>query len=168
MAVAPEASYVIFLLQPCHRNFSKRLIKSPKLYFYDTGVVSSLLKLTAPEMAGTHYLYGALFENLVIAEILKCQVHKGRPSSVYYWRESNGAEIDCIIENGPGQITALEIKSGQSFTADFLKNLKNFPYKDSSVRTEKILLYNGDTISQIGDIRLTNWKELPALIEQLI
>ena len=122
-----KSSYIIYLLQPYYRNFNKRIIKSPKLYFYDTGVASSLLRITDPTMLSSHYLYGALFENLVITEIIKSQVHRGKRPSVYYWRESNGVEIDCIIERGGNTIDALEIKAGQTFSADYLRNLRHFP-----------------------------------------
>ncbi len=81
-------------------NFNKRIIKSPKIYFYDMGVASSLLRISNPEILKTHYLYGALFENLVISEIVKCHAHKGKRPSVFYWRESNGTEIDCIVDRG--------------------------------------------------------------------
>lgn len=163
-----ETSFIIYQLQPYYRNFNKRLIKSPKIYFYDTGVACSLLKLSTPEMVSTHYLYGSLFENLVISEIIKLQHHSGKRPSVYYWRESNGVEIDCIIEKGDGEIIALEIKGGQTFNKDFLKNLKNFPQSSSSAISSKMLLYAGDQSTSTSDIRITNWKEFPSLIEHLI
>lgn len=163
-----ESSYIIYFLQPYYRNYNKRLIKSPKLYFYDTGVASSLLKLSNPGMVGSHYLYGALFENLIISEIIKFNYHSGKRPLVYYWRESNGMEIDCIIERGHNEIVVLEIKGGQTFSKDFLKNLKNFPQGDSSIKTSKMLLYAGDSAYQSADIQVTNWKKFPSLIEQLI
>lgn len=153
-----ESSYVIYLLQPYHNNFNKRIIKSPKLYFYDTGVASSLLRITGPEMLSTHYLYGALFENLVISEIIKWQVHAGKRPSVYYWRESNGSEIDCIIESANG-IIAIEIKAGMTFTADFLRNLKLFPSEEKKKRIRKMLIYGGTDESTISGIEIISWNK---------
>ncbi len=155
-----EASFIIYLLQPYHNNFSKRLIKSPKLYFYDTGVACSLLKLTDPDTVRTHYLYGSLFENLVISEIVKSRFHKGKQAPVYYWRESNGTEIDCIIEKGNNEILALEIKGGQTFTTHYLKNLKNFAKENEQVRINKAVLYTGDQTADINGVQLIPWSKL--------
>ena len=116
-----EASFIVFLLQPYYKNFSKRIIKSPKLYFYDTGLACSLLRINTPENLHTHFLYGSLFENLVIGEIIKDHYHNGVRPQVYYWRESNGTEIDCIIEKEDQKLTAIEIKAGQTFNKDYLK-----------------------------------------------
>lgn len=121
-----ESSYIIFTLQPWFRNLNKRFIKSPKLYFYDTGIVCSLLRLTNPDMLHTHYLYGSLFENLVISEIIKYHLHNGKRAPVYFWRESNGVEIDCIIDKGNNEIIALEIKAGETFSTDYQRNIRLF------------------------------------------
>lgn len=154
-----ESSYVIYLLQPYHNNFNKRIIKSPKLYFYDTGIASSLLRITGPEMLRTHYLYGALFENLVISEIIKWQAHAGKRPSVYYWRESNGSEVDCIIESENGNITAIELKAGMTFTADFLRNLKLFPSEEKKKRIRKMVVYGGTDESTISGIEIISWNK---------
>jgi len=163
-----EASFIIYLVQPYYKNFSKRLIKSPKLYFYDTGVACSLLKLTDPQMINTHYLYGSLFENLVISEVLKSQCHSGKRPSVYYWRESNGTEIDCIIEQGNNKITALEIKGGQTFTKDYLKNLKIFAKDETGININKSIVYAGDQLAKIHNIQIIPWNELSDTINELI
>lgn len=161
-----EASFVIYQLQPYHKNFSKRLIKSPKLYFYDTGVASSLLRLVDPEMVSTHYLYGSLFENLVISEIVKHQYHQGSTSSVYYWRESNGMEIDCIIELADNELVALEIKGGQTFTKDYLKNLRNFAKEQENIK--KYIVYAGEESTTINNVQLLPWKILAAKIHEFL
>ncbi len=163
-----EASFIIYQIQPYYKNFSKRLIKSPKLYFYDTGVACSLLKLTDPEMINTHYLYGSLFENLVISEILKNQCHSGKRPSVYYWRESNGVEIDCIIEQGNNEILALEIKGGQTFTKDYMKNLRNFAKNEAGFKINKAIVYAGEQSTNIKDVQLIPWSKLPSKINELI
>jgi uncharacterized protein len=152
-----ESSFIVFLLQPFYKNFNKRIIKAPKLYFYDTGVVSSLLRINSPEMVLNHYLYGSLFENLVIGEVIKTQVHSGIRPSVWFWRESNGAEIDCIVETKKNLI-AIEIKSGQTFTSEFLKNLKYFNPEKIGKKVRKVLIYNGENIGRLGDVEMINWR----------
>ena len=150
-----EASFVVFLLQPYHRNFSKRIIKAPRLFFFDTGLACSLLRISSPEVIRTHYLYGALFENLVISELMKQQYHAGLRPSLYYWRESNGTEIDCILEKQDGRLLALEIKSGETFHPDFLKNLKKFPAPGA----ENHLVFAGEHSQQLSGIFIHPWRE---------
>lgn len=152
-----EASFIIFLLQPYHRNFNKRMIKSPKLYFYDTGVAASLLRLTKAETIYTHYAYGSLFENLVISDLIKQQSHRGKRPSHYYWRDSNGVEIDCMIDLGNDEIIALEIKAGATYNSDYLKHLKKLKSPDK-IKIKKVLLYLGDTASEVSDISIIPWK----------
>ncbi len=147
-----ESSYIIFRLQPYYNNYNKRLIKSPKLYFYDTGLACSLLKIQNAEMIKTHYLYGALYENYIISEILKTQYHSGITPSVYYWRESNGTEIDCIIELMNQKIIALEIKGGETFNKDYLKNFKNFPFENEKI--VKNLIYTGNSSTLSADVNI--------------
>lgn len=120
-----QASYLVFLLPPFYKNFSKRLIKMPKLYFYDTGLACSLLGLEKESQLDTHYLRGALFENLVILEILKHRLNKGLPANLYFWRDQTGHEVDLIGEWG-GTIHAFEIKAGSTFQPDFIKNVTYF------------------------------------------
>ena len=161
-----ESSFIIFLLQPYHRNFNKRIIKAPKLYFFDTGVVSSLLRISAEQLQ-THYLYGALFENLVISEIMKKQVHTGRVPSVFYWRDSNGNEIDCIIEKSADEIVLLEIKAGQTYNADYLKNLNRFPENEFHGYANKCLIYCGKETSSISGVQIFTWEKFTSLLEMI-
>ncbi len=163
-----ESSYVIFLLQPYHHNFNKRIIKSPKLYFYDTGVASSLLRINDTGTLSTHYLYGALFENLVISEIVKLQIHNGRRKSVYYWRESNGVELDCIIEREKGEVTALEIKAGQTFSRDYVKNLLHFPKEILGKEINKVVIYGGSEETRIDSIKVITWSDFVENCSELI
>ena len=152
-----EASYIVYLLQPYHLNFNKRLIKSPKLYFYDTGVVCSLLRISNTDTLNTHYLYGSLFENLVISELRKRLFHAGTYPAMYYWRESNGTEIDCLLELG-NRLAVIEIKGGQTFSKDFLKNLITFPCSSEKIGTiDKYLVYPGDFSTKIGDVNVLCW-----------
>lgn len=151
-----QASYVVFLLQPWHQNFNKRLIKSPKLYFYDVGLACSLLRIQSHEQLFFHPLKGALFENLIIAEIFKYQFHSGASPLVYFWRESNGLEVDLIFDHGVGGVVAIEIKSGQTFQPDFLKNLSKFPFKEANRK----VVYGGDEDFQVSGISVFGWKSV--------
>lgn len=95
-----EASYLIFFLQPFHQSFNKRLIKMPKLYFYDTGLACTLLGLEKESQLETHYLKGALFENLIVLEIFKKRLNQGLPTNLYFWRDRTGHEVDLLAEWG--------------------------------------------------------------------
>ena len=117
-----QASYVIFLLQPHFENFSKRLIKSPKLYFYDTGLASWLLKITSVDQIHEHYLRGGLAESLILSELQKTFFHQGKEPSLYFWRDSHGHEIDCLIDYG-SQLVPIEIKSSQTISQRFFQGL---------------------------------------------
>lgn len=118
-----EASYVLFSLNTHHKNYNKRLVKQPKLYFYDTGLACSLLGLKTSEQVATHFLKGGLFENFIIVELLKHRFNNGEPSNLYFWRDNKGKEIDCIIEEND-RLRAIEIKSGKTYSESFFDNLK--------------------------------------------
>jgi predicted AAA+ superfamily ATPase len=120
-----EASYIIFLLQPYHKKFSKRLVKNPKIYFYDTGLAASLLGLEQAHQLETHYLKGNLYENLVILEVLKARLNKGLMPNLYFWRDLSGREVDLIAEWG-GSTKAIEIKIGATLQLNFVKNVNYF------------------------------------------
>lgn len=161
-----EASFVLYLLQPYYKNFNKRLIKSPKIYFYDTGLACSLLNIKTPTMLQTHYQYGALFENLVISEIIKMQHHTGQKPTVYYWRDNNGVEIDCIVEGAAGQMNAIEIKGGATINSDYLKNLNRFPSPDKKL--SKRVIYTGKDSVSLKDVKIIRFKEIEMVIREMI
>lgn len=161
-----ESSFILFLVQPFYKNYNKRLIKSPKLYFYDTGLACSLLNIQHAEMIRNHYLYGALYENFIISEMMKAQVHSGKQPSVYYWRESNGTEIDCIIELNDRETMAIEIKGGETFTKDYLKNLKNFPSQDDI--TQKYLMYTGERSFSLADVQIIGKNDFQNFLSKFI
>ncbi|MBK8946919.1 MAG: DUF4143 domain-containing protein [Ignavibacteriae bacterium] len=162
-----ETSYIIYLLKPYYNNFSKRLIKAPKLYFYDVGVASSLLRLSNINQIPTHYMYGALFENLIISEFIKHYNHKGKHPDIFYWRESNGTEIDCLIESTKRNLIAVEIKAGQTYNKDFLKNLEKFPINNQNGNIEKYLIYNGDISMTKDTINIITWDNFRDFLKQL-
>jgi len=155
---ALEASYLVFLLQPYHNNYKKRVIKSPKIYFYDTGLVSTLLKLKEYSQLSDHYIRGALFENWTIVEYVKSQMNRGLESDCYFWRDHTGNEVDLLIEtaNGPHPV---EIKSGKTIKRDFFKGLTNFSIVAETSRST--LVYGGDQYQERSETTVIPWKKWP-------
>ncbi len=150
-----ETSSIVHLLQPYHNNFSKRIMKSPKLYFVDTGLMCHLLRIrTAADLAG-HPLYGAIFETFVISEILKSFVHRGERPSLYYWRDRTGHEVDALLDMGT-RMTAIEVKAGRTISSDSFKGLKFFSGL-KGVRADSVLVYGGDESSLREGVRLRTW-----------
>lgn len=117
-----EASHVAFRVQPYFRNFGKRLVKTPKLYFVDTGLAAWLLGIHDPSILAVHPLRGALFENFVVAEILKHRYNHGNLRPLHFWRDANGREVDLVLDDGP-RLLGIEIKSGATFAADYTRDL---------------------------------------------
>ncbi|MBU0558863.1 MAG: ATP-binding protein [Bacteroidetes bacterium] len=138
-----ETGYLINFLRPYYKNFNKRLIKSPKLYFVDTGLSSSILDIKYKEQLETHYLRGALFENLILNEIFKYFLNKGERPQLFYWRDNHGNEIDCIFELN-GQIIALEFKAGQTISKDYFKGLNYFEKIVNGEKLIKYVVYGGN------------------------
>lgn len=149
-----EASYIIFLLPPWYNNFSKRLVKSPKLYFYDVGLASYLLGIENEKQVFRDPLRGNLFENLVVAEVLKYRFNKGKKSNLYFYRDSTGLEIDLIYETGRN-IYPIEIKSGATISEDFFKNLKKFIKFDGlDIPYGGAIFYGGNEIQERTDFKI--------------
>lgn len=117
-----EASYIIFLVQPHHVNFNKRMVKMPKLYFYDTSLACNLLRLTSADDVYDHYLRGGLFESMILSDFLKKRYHHGLPPNVYFWRDKLGNEVDCLLEEGI-RLTPIEIKSTSTIQSDLFEGL---------------------------------------------
>ncbi len=118
-----QASYLIFLVQPHYKNFSKRLIKSPKLYFYDTGIVCALLGIESAEGVYKHYLRGGLMESFVLSEILKYYYNRDRVPHIYFWRDKTEHEVDFVLEHGAA-LVPVEVKAGKTISTDYFDNLK--------------------------------------------
>ena len=118
-----SASYIIFFMEPHHRNFNKRLIKSPKMYFYDTGVACSLLGIEKKEQLNSHFLKGGLFENYVVNEFVKHRTNQGKNPNISFWQSKDRKEIDLLIDRGDN-MSAIEIKSGKTWSSSFFENLK--------------------------------------------
>ncbi len=158
-----EASYVVFLLRPYHTNFNKRLTKMPKLYFYDTGVATSLLGINSLEQLSSHYAKGSLFENFAITEVLKARLNRGLQPQLYFWRDSLGREIDLIDEWG-GTTHLFECKSGFTFNTDDAKNLEYF--SKLMPQAQRFIVYGAPQLGVYGDIKLITLEELDPIIAQ--
>jgi hypothetical protein len=120
-----KTSYIVDLLQPHHQNFRKRLVKSPKLYFVDTGLLCFLLGIEHAEQLRTHPLRGSIFENFIIQEQRKSFLHTGRTPRLFFWRDSNGVEVDLLIDLGDHRIP-VEIKAGETIASDWFKSLDTY------------------------------------------
>jgi len=155
-----EASYLVFRLQPFYENIGKRLIKTPKIYFYDTAIVCFLLGIETPEQLETHPLRGMIFENYVILEFLKNRFHSGKTSNLFFYRDQSQYEID-MLQQYSHQYCAYEIKSSTTFHSDFLKNLKYLKtlLKDRLISTK--VIYDGATEVNIEENGIVSFKNLP-------
>jgi predicted AAA+ superfamily ATPase len=155
-----EASYLVHLLRPHYRNFNKRLVKMPKLYFCDAGLAAWLAGIRRMEDLVFHPLRGAIFETLVVGEFLKRCWHDGMPSNLYFWRDSKGLEIDLLLEQGD-VLTPVEIKSGETIASDYLDNLKKWAALSGNSEQQSWLIYAGEQriaagMTQIVPLRFLN------------
>ena len=153
-----ETSYIVFLLTPHYQNFNKRLIKSPKLYFYDTGLICALLRIQQSEQLKTHPIRGQLFETWAISELIKHRFNQGLLSNLYFWRDSQGHEVDVIIENG-NQLVPIEIKAGQTINADYFNSLKYWHDLTKS-KQNGYLIYAGDQSQVRTNFHVVSWQDL--------
>lgn len=160
-----EASYIVFILHPHHRNFGKRLVKTPKIYFYDTGLASWLLNIQDSGHLSIHPMRSFLFEGLVICEILKKRYNSGLTSNLFFWRDNVGTEIDLIIEIGETLIP-VEIKSGQTITEDYFKGINKW-LKFADPKAKPYLVYAGDKEYVRSGINILSWTNISRLIGSL-
>lgn len=158
-----EASYLVFLLRPHHANFNKRLVKTPKLYFYDTGLVSWLLGIQTPEQLATHPLRGNIFETLVVAELVKTFFNQAEKAPLTFWRDSTGNEVDIIIDQG-GKLRPLEIKSGRTLARDSFAGLKKWITLAGDKAGQPILVYGGNENYQQKEIQVCSWRDVDMLL----
>ncbi len=153
-----EASYICFLLKPFHKNFNKRIVKSPKLYFYDTGVICSLLGIQSVDQLKNHYAKGNLFENFIVSEVIKKSLNNGKDPSVYFWQNKTGHEVDLVFDSVT-EPAAAEIKSGRTFQVEFMKNLEYW-IKTTKARPEsQVVIYGGDQHQTRHGIKIKGWRE---------
>ena len=154
-----EASYILVLLQPYHRNFGKRLVKRPKLYFLDTGLAAWLLGIRDAQTLNTHAQRGALFETLVVSEFVKSRFNSGQPADLYFWRDNTGHEVDLLFEQ-EGKLQAIEIKSGATFVSDWLRAARKWRFFAAEDALPPQIIYGG-TQSYIRDgVQVLGWQTL--------
>lgn len=153
-----ESSFIIHLLKPHYKNFNKTIVKRPKIYFHDTALICFLLGIREPQHLSVHPLKGAIFESMVVTELLKMRFNKGLDSNLYYWRDKTGHEIDVIIDQGKNLIP-VEIKAGMTISNEFFKNINYWQKLSGSKKS--ILLYNGKQSQNRSDGKqIMNWHEL--------
>jgi predicted AAA+ superfamily ATPase len=157
-----EASYIIFLLRPHFSNFNKRMVKTPKLYFVDTGLAAWLLGIREQEQMTFHAQRGALFENLVVTEFLKGRFNKGQQADIYFWRDSKGLEVDLLLDDG-SSLKPVEIKSGQTVVPDFMTSIRKWCEISGLPDRPAWLVYGGTKGHTNGNVAIVPWSDLATL-----
>jgi len=150
-----KATFICFNLEPHHNNFGKRLIKSPKVFFYDVGLLCYLLRIKNQDELLSHPLYGSIFENWIIAEKIKEKFNEGLESNFYFWRDQKGHEVDLIEETAKG-LFPLEIKSSSTFHPSFVKNIDYLNGLQNL--SEGICVYGGDENFDFKGYKVVSWK----------
>ncbi len=153
-----EASYIVFLLPPHHRNLGKRLVKMPKLYFLDAGLAASLMGIHTPEQLSIHPLRGALFETLIVGDFLKARYNTGFPSNLYFWRDNVGLEVDLLLEEADG-LCPVEIKSSATITDDLLKGLRKWLTVAGDIARSPRLIHAGPESYVRSGIDMRRWQD---------
>jgi uncharacterized protein len=154
-----EASYIIYFLQPYYNNFNKRIVKSPKLYFYDIGLACSLLGIDSANQVKTYHSKGALFENLIITDLLKSRLHNGLDPRFYFWQNKTKQEIDLIIDRPDGPLP-YEIKSGMTMNDNYFTNLKYWQKLVDEKAENLNVIYGGDTDLNTSSGNYISWRSM--------
>jgi len=158
-----EASYIAFRLPPHARNFGKRLVKTPKLYFYDSGLAAWLTGVESAAQLTHGAMRGALFETWVVSEFVKHRCNRLLSPNLYFWRDASGTEVDLIVERGE-TLYPLDIKSGQTVAADWFDSLRQFTAKSGG--PAGCVVFGGEAAQRRGDISVLGWKQIGAALSQ--
>jgi hypothetical protein len=156
-----QTSYLVHLLRPHHRNFGKRLVKSPKLYFCDTGLAAALMNIQGISHMAIHPARAALFETLIVMEALKRRYNAGLTSNLFFWRDSIGHEVDLLLDEGE-TLRPIEIKSGQTIGSEHFDNLRIWQEFAGTAAGEPMLIYGGDDAYTRSGVRVVPWRAAPA------
>ena len=151
-----ESSFIVYSLVPHHKNFSKRLIKSPKLYFYDSGLLCYLLRIKSPDDLRLSSYRGGIFEGFCISEFIKSSYNKKQNPDIYFWRDSAGHEIDMLVEK-KGKLFPVEIKSGETFNSSFIDGLKYWTDLSEGNEKDAFLIYGGDKKMTYKGVNVIPW-----------
>ncbi|MBQ2559966.1 MAG: ATP-binding protein [Fibrobacter sp.] len=154
-----EASFVLLRLPPYYKNFSKRVIKSSKIYFCDTGLLCNLLNIFNREQLQESNLRGAIFENLIVIELMKAALFKGEEPQLYFWRDTNQNEVDLLRETD-GKLEAIEIKSGETKNQKFYDGLKKFSEVSGISLSDTKVVYGGSDSYRGENQKFISWKEM--------
>ena len=157
-----EASYNLYLLKPHHQNFAKRLVQQPKIFFYDTGLLCYLLGIENAKQVSTHFARGNIFENMVIIELLKSRYNNAKTDNLFFWRDKNGKEVDCIIETS-GKLIPVEIKSGHTKSVHFFDNLIYYKKLAKAKSGKPIVVYGGNENLKLPGGLLLSWNDMDEL-----
>ena len=157
-----EASFIIFKLEPYFENFGKRVIKSPKIYFNDTGLLAYLLDIDSGNIIGRDPLIGSIFENLIVLELMKARYNQGLNPNIYFFRDSNGLEVDIIYKKG-SQLIPIEIKSAATFNKVFAKSIHKFQ-KLTPKAQKGFVVYAGDFTAQTETYSIVNYRNCPLVV----
>jgi hypothetical protein len=159
-----EASYIVALLRPHHNNYGKRLVKTPKLYFLDSGLAAWLLGIRDAQTLETHASRGALFETWVFSELYKHSLNAGQTPALHFWRDSTGNEIDLIDETAQG-LRPIEIKSGATYAKDWVSGLRKWQALAKTESLQPSIVYGGDLSFEREDLKVWGWKDVARLID---
>ncbi|MCS7035137.1 MAG: ATP-binding protein [Saprospiraceae bacterium] len=157
-----QTSFIVHLLRPYHRNYNKRIVKTPKLYFYDTGLACALLNLRSKDDLNRHFAKGALFENFIINELLKNHLNRHLYPGSYFWNAAGNHEIDLLLDKG-GRLYPIEIKAARTMSAHFLASLRYFQALSGARPEDSFLVYGGDESQQRSIARVLSWRQLEAI-----
>ncbi|MBI5915899.1 MAG: ATP-binding protein [Bacteroidetes bacterium] len=154
-----QTSFIVHLLRPYHQNYNKRIVKTPKLYFYDTGLACALMNLRSVDDLNRHFAKGALFENFVVNEILKNHLNRNLHPRHYFWNAAGAHEIDLLLDKG-GRLLPIEIKSGRTINPHFFDSLKYFQSLSGALPEDSILVYGGEETQKRSLAQVVGWRKL--------
>lgn len=158
-----ETSFIIYTLRPYHKNFNKRIVKTSKLYFYDTGLACALLNIRNVEDLNRHFAKGALFENFVINEIMKNQLNQNLTPQNYFWNAAGNFEIDLLLDLG-GRLIPIEIKSARTINSHFFDGLRYFQPLSGALPKDSFLIYGGDEVQKRSVANVLSWRNLDEVV----
>jgi predicted AAA+ superfamily ATPase len=161
-----QAGYIIHLLPPHFVNFSKRIIKSPKLYFLDTGLLCYLLRIREPDDLIDHAMRGAIFETYVVSELFKAFAHRGEAPPLYFWRDRTGHEVDVLIDTGK-QLIPIEIKSGTTISDAFFQGLRYYMSLGSNIARTGVMIHGGENLYVRDNFNVLPWFQVTSSIEDM-
>ena len=162
-----EASYIIKLVQPYYKNFNKRVTQTPKIYFYDTGIVCALLGIKKAEELNIHHMRGHIFENMIIADTFKYNFNSNMVPNIYFWRDTQGHEIDCLLEKSFDKLAPIEIKSNMTISDRFFKNIIDWKEIIKEPSIEGYLVYSGNENWIRREGKIFSWKNNFEMLKEI-